>query len=143
MTDITNATGVAQGTVVSPQSGERASVRSGDAVSGSRPTTAFEKVKGAAELVAQQAAAQVSTKENSTKDPFEKAAKELERFVPNSEFPPNTRLRISQDESTGIFVYQSIDNNSGEVRRQFPAEAILEFLSYYREVEGLAVDDEA
>ncbi|WCL53071.1 flagellar protein FlaG [Gimibacter soli] len=77
------------------------------------------------------------------KDPLQKASETLESFIPDAEFIPNTRLRIDRDDTTGLFVYQSVDNDSGEVRRQFPAEDILKFLSYYRELEGLAVDDEA
>ena len=75
--------------------------------------------------------------------PLEKAAKALEKFIPEEETPPNTRLRIDRDDETGRFVYLNIDNESGEVIKQFPPESILEFLSYYREVAGLTVDDEA
>lgn len=75
--------------------------------------------------------------------PLEKAAKALEQFIPENEQPPNTRLRIDRDDETGRFVYLNIDNESGEVIKQFPPESILEFLSYYREVAGLTVDDEA
>ncbi|WP_262691431.1 flagellar protein FlaG [Kordiimonas aestuarii] len=75
--------------------------------------------------------------------PLEKAAKALEKFIPENETPPNTRLRIDRDDETGRFVYLNIDNESGEIIKQFPPESILEFLSYYREVAGLTVDDEA
>ena len=75
--------------------------------------------------------------------PLEKAAKALEKFIPENETPPNTRLRIDRDDETGRFVYLNIDNESGEVIKQFPPESILEFLSYYREVAGLTVDDKA
>ncbi|WP_308910082.1 flagellar protein FlaG [Pseudokordiimonas caeni] len=84
-----------------------------------------------------------SAEEAEKKDPLQKASKTLESFIPDEEFIPNTRLRINRDDTTGLFVYQSVDNDSGEVRRQFPAEDILKFLSYYRELEGLAVDDKA
>ena len=77
------------------------------------------------------------------KSPLEKAAAALEKFIPEDEQVPNTRLRIDKDDKTGRFVYLNIDNESGEVIKQFPPESILEFLSYYREVAGLAVDDKA
>ncbi|WP_417450198.1 flagellar protein FlaG [Kordiimonas sp.] len=75
--------------------------------------------------------------------PLEKAAQALEKFIPEDEALPNTRLRIDRDDETGRFVYLNIDNESGEVIKQFPPESILEFLSYYREVAGLTVDDKA
>lgn len=78
-----------------------------------------------------------------TAPPLERAAKALEGFLPESEKAPNTRLRIDQDDETGRFIYQNVDAESGEVIKQFPPESILEFLSYYREVAGLAVDDNA
>ncbi|NVJ97581.1 MAG: flagellar protein FlaG [Alphaproteobacteria bacterium] len=78
-----------------------------------------------------------------TAPPLERAAKALEGFLPDTELAPNTRLRIDKDDETGRFVYLNIDAESGEVIKQFPPESILEFLSYYREVAGLAVDDNA
>jgi flagellar protein FlaG len=74
------------------------------------------------------------------RDPLELAAEKLQAFIPDGQIMPNTRLRINQDDS-GLFVYQNIDNESGEVVRQYPSEEILEFLSYYREAEGIVVDD--
>ena len=75
------------------------------------------------------------------KDPLVKAAELLEQFMPTEDTAPNTRLRIDRDESSGNFIYQSIDEESGEVIRQFPTEEILKVLSFYRELEGIAVDD--
>lgn len=76
-------------------------------------------------------------------DPFERAAETLEAFLPQADQIPNTRLRIDLDDDTGQFIYQSIDRDSGEVVRQFPPEDLLNVLSAFRDVEGLAVDDEA
>lgn len=75
------------------------------------------------------------------RDPFEQAAEVLEEFIPEVEQLPNTRLRIDKDDETGRFVYYSVDDESGEVIRQFPPENILKFLSYYRGLEGLLLDD--
>lgn len=77
----------------------------------------------------------------SAQDPFEQAAEILEDFIPEVEQIPNTRLRIDKDDETGRFVYYSVDDESGEVIRQFPPENILKFLSYYRGLEGLLLDD--
>jgi flagellar protein FlaG len=76
-------------------------------------------------------------------DPLEQAAAALSDFIPEEEVIENSSLRIEQDENTGRFIYQSIDNVSGEVLRQFPPEQILEFLSFFRDPEGIVVDDEA
>lgn len=76
-------------------------------------------------------------------DPLVKAAEVLEDLIPEIEQTPNTRLRIDRDEETGRFIYYNVDNDSGEVVRQFPPENILEFLSSFRDVEGLVLDDEA
>lgn len=74
-------------------------------------------------------------------DPLARAAEVLEDFIPEIEQVPNTRLRIDKDDETGRFVYYSVDDESGEVIRQFPPENILKFLSYYRGLEGLLLDD--
>lgn len=53
----------------------------------------------------------------------------------------NTKLRIDVDDDSGLFVYKGIDRVSGEVVSQFPAEEILSLISYYREREGIVVDE--
>lgn len=75
--------------------------------------------------------------------PLERAAEALQKLLPEEEQTPNTRLRIDKDDETGRFIYQNVDAESGEVLKQFPPESILEFLSFYRDVAGLAVDDKA
>lgn len=78
-----------------------------------------------------------------TQDPLIKAAKIVEQFMPSEDTAPNTRLRIDRDESSGNFIYQSVDEESGEVIAQFPSEQILKMLSFYREAEGIAIDENA
>lgn len=41
------------------------------------------------------------------------------------------RLRISQDDTLGIFVYQSVDPVSGKVQEQYPSEERLKQLAYF------------
>lgn len=65
----------------------------------------------------------------------------LEGFVPD--IGSNTRLRIEQDEETGRFVYRSIDKETGEVVRQFPAEEMLNLIARFRDAAGLIVDSKA
>ncbi len=71
-------------------------------------------------------------------EPLEKIAAILDKFVP--EALPNTRLRIDQDNTTGMFLYQSIDKHSGEVVGQWPSDEIVRFISFYREKEGVVID---
>ncbi|MEZ5757050.1 MAG: flagellar protein FlaG [Emcibacteraceae bacterium] len=55
----------------------------------------------------------------------------------------NTKLSIDVDGESGLFVYKSVDKKSGEVVSQFPAEEVLALIAYYRETEGLVVDETA
>lgn len=56
----------------------------------------------------------------------------------------NTRLRINVDEGSGIFVYQGINPDTGEVVSQYPAEDVLRQLAVHRqETGGLVVDEVA
>lgn len=73
--------------------------------------------------------------------PLEAAAALLEEIVPEVSQVSNTRLRIDQDQETGKFIYYNIDNESGEVVRQFPPESILKYLKQVQSVEGLVLDD--
>ncbi|WND02500.1 flagellar protein FlaG [Temperatibacter marinus] len=73
------------------------------------------------------------------KEPLDRAAELIEQIIPENELG-NTRLRINIDDNTGDFIYQTLDNDTGEVIKQFPPETISEMLAKYREVEGLAVD---
>ena len=75
--------------------------------------------------------------------PLEKAAKLVEELMLSEDTAPNTKLRIDRDESSGNFIYQSVDEESGEVITQFPTEKILKVLSFHRELEGIAVDEKA
>ena len=46
------------------------------------------------------------------------------------------RLRISQDDTLGIFVYQSVDPVSGKVQEQYPSEERLKQLAYFATLES-------
>ena len=50
-------------------------------------------------------------------------------------------MSIDVDDGAGQFVYKSIDKNSGEVISQFPAKEVLALIAYYRETEGIVVDE--
>lgn len=71
-------------------------------------------------------------------DRLQKAADEIQKYIPDP--LPNTQLQIIQDKDTNLYVYKSIDRDTGETVRQFPAEQILKFLAFFREAKGLVVD---
>ena len=75
-------------------------------------------------------------------DPLAVAAEQLQQLIPPDQLD-NTSLQIELDELSGRFIFQSIDNESGEVVRQFPPEELLRLLSIVRDAEGLAVDEQA
>ena len=75
-------------------------------------------------------------------EPLEKVAEVVQSFLPES-FTNNTKLSINRDDTTGVFVYRSVDRESGEVVRQFPPEDILNYIVSVRKAEGLIVDGEA
>lgn len=78
-------------------------------------------------------------------DPLEKAAQRLQKLIDETQDvqQENVKLEINLDEDSGRFVYQSINRDSGEIIKQFPPEDLLDILSKFREIEGLAVDDNA
>ncbi len=52
------------------------------------------------------------------------------------------RLSILKDDETGVFIYRSVSTETGEVLRQWPAEAMLQYRQYLRHSEGLILDRE-
>jgi flagellar protein FlaG len=55
----------------------------------------------------------------------------------------NIRLRIELDKGSGDFVYKSVNKDTGEVERQWPAETVLRMLAFFRELDGLLFDQKA
>lgn len=74
--------------------------------------------------------------QNRVLEAVEKSLKEMEPPI----LSRNERLSILRDDATGQFVYQSVDRKTGEVLRQWPAEAMLQFKAYLRKTEGVLVD---
>lgn len=75
------------------------------------------------------------------RDPLDQASRRLGRLF--SDRFSRLKLQIEHDENAGRFVYKVVDRESGEVEDQFPAEEMLKILAYYRQLEGIIVDDEA
>ncbi|MBK5911053.1 hypothetical protein CCR85_06055 [Rhodothalassium salexigens] len=53
------------------------------------------------------------------------------------------RFEVVVDEESKRFIYRAVDEQTGEVIRQFPPEAILKAVRAIREFEGLLVDQDA
>ena len=59
------------------------------------------------------------------------------------ELNANLSLRFYQDEDTGQDFFQLIEPESGEVVRQFPPEAVLEFVKRFQSVTGMLFSEQA
>ncbi len=55
----------------------------------------------------------------------------------------NTHLVIEKDESTGSFVYKSVDRETGEIIKQYPREEVLRAIAIASDAEGLIIDTKA
>lgn len=54
--------------------------------------------------------------------------------------PINSRLSIERDESSGRYVFRSIDPDTGNVLAQYPTEKMLSLFAHVRKITGLTVD---
>jgi uncharacterized FlaG/YvyC family protein len=63
----------------------------------------------------------------------------VEKLIKKS-LPPNSKLQIVQDKSSGTFIYRSINPETGETISQWPPEKLLALRDYLREMEGMLVD---
>jgi uncharacterized FlaG/YvyC family protein len=54
--------------------------------------------------------------------------------------PTNSKLQITQDESTGTYIYRSVDPDTGEVIQQWPQEQMLALQKQLKQMEGLLLD---
>ena|SRR3982074_2279745 len=54
--------------------------------------------------------------------------------------PPNSKLQIEQDKTSGTFIYRSIDPDTGEVLSQWPSEKLLELRHFLSQMDGVLVD---
>ncbi|MFZ5608510.1 MAG: flagellar protein FlaG [Pseudomonadota bacterium] len=78
---------------------------------------------------------------NDPKDPFAKVTQMLGEALAGR--IARSKLQIERDEASGRFIYKAVDVESGEVTRQFPPEEVLRILAFYRNPEGLVIDDKA
>jgi uncharacterized FlaG/YvyC family protein len=63
----------------------------------------------------------------------------VEKLIRKS-LPPNSKLQIDQDKTSGTFIYRSVNPETGETISQWPPEKLLALRDYLREMEGMLVD---
>lgn len=111
-----------------------------DSSSGIGPVTA---IRGD-QPVAQELSREPSPKPED-KDLAPAAAQAVEAMMKSLD-PPlmgrNERLSILRDETTGTFIYQSVDKDTGKLLRQWPAEFMVQFKAHLRETQGVMFDTE-
>ncbi|BCW88135.1 hypothetical protein sos41_12730 [Alphaproteobacteria bacterium SO-S41] len=108
-----------------------------EALSGVTATTPTERV------LAPAAKPQAEAVEAQPQGIAPKAAEAVENALKALDPPimgQNERLSISRDEKTGLFIYSSVDRETGKVVRQWPVESMLQFKAYIREISGVMVD---
>ncbi|WP_169568895.1 flagellar protein FlaG [Sneathiella limimaris] len=79
-------------------------------------------------------------RESQIDDPVRRAEQAIGPFFEDEEQPLG-RFSIDQDSDSGRFVYRLINSDTGEILKQFPGDYVLRRVAYYRELEGLAVDN--
>ncbi len=121
-----------------------------DTASGIQPSAAASQISPAtspavSSVISQSAEKRLDSLISGNAGDFLKAAEQLiDASLPNK--PPGTKLRIDLDDSSGKFIYQGVDINTGDVITQFPSEDILKMIAFSRErdgVEGIVVDEKA
>jgi flagellar protein FlaG len=66
----------------------------------------------------------------------------VEKLIKKS-LPPNSRLLIVQDKTTGAYIYQSVDPETGEVINQYPPEQLVKMHDYLATMSGMIIDTKA
>ena len=77
-----------------------------------------------------------------TTEPLQRVEEVLNSAL-GSQTLPNSRLEISVHDDTGRFIYRAVHKDTGEVLHQYPADEVLRQLAYYRNLEGIVVDETA
>jgi flagellar protein FlaG len=75
-----------------------------------------------------------------TPDQIAQAVENAMRTVSPSMLAADQRLVVERDDESGTFIYKAVDKETGEVERQFPSEAIIEFRQYLRDFEAILFD---
>jgi uncharacterized FlaG/YvyC family protein len=73
--------------------------------------------------------------QSKTADATKHSGSAVDEFLSNLK-SATMRLRISQDDALGIFVYQSVDPVSGEVQGQYPSKERLQQLAFLADLDS-------
>jgi flagellar protein FlaG len=63
----------------------------------------------------------------------------VEKLIKKS-LPGNSKLQIERDQTTGTFIYRSVDADTGQLIKQWPSEQLLALREYLTQMEGMLVD---
>ncbi|MEX1035824.1 MAG: flagellar protein FlaG [Sneathiella sp.] len=74
-------------------------------------------------------------------DPVKRAEEAIGAFFADERFPSG-RFSIDQDKDSGRYVYRLVDRETDEVLKQFPGDYVLRRVAFYRELQGLAVNNQ-
>ena len=74
-------------------------------------------------------------------DPIKRAEAAIGAFFADERYPTG-RFSIDQDEDSGRYVYRLVDRETDEVLKQFPGDYVLRRFAFYRELQGLAINNE-
>ena len=83
-----------------------------------------------------------SEKDAEILDPVKRAEAAIGPFFKDDQYPAG-RFSIEQDDDSGRYVYRLIHRETNEVLKQFPGDYVLRRVAFYRELQGLAVNDKA
>lgn len=101
---------------------------------------------GAAQNRPQLSPSSPSAPDPQTQLPVDKRIMKLQEAVNRlvrGSLPSDAKLQIDQDEESGIFIYRSINPDTGEVIDQWPPEDLLRLREALRELDGMLVDTTA
>jgi flagellar protein FlaG len=71
---------------------------------------------------------------------FLQRVREMQKLADEAFVNEDLRLSITFDESVGRFIYRGLDRETGEVKREFPPEELLDTIVALRKIAGIAVD---
>lgn len=79
-------------------------------------------------------------KQDSQEQGFLQRLGEMQKLADDAFVNEDLRLSISFDKAVGRFIYRGLDRETGEVKREFPPEELLNTIVTLRKIAGIAVD---
>jgi flagellar protein FlaG len=96
--------------------------------------------KPAAITAGQAAKPAIAQKQDSQDQGFLQRLGVMQKLADEAFVNQDLRLSISFDEAVGRFIYRGLDRETGEVKREFPPEELLNTIVALRKIAGIAVD---